>query len=289
MSLAVEIVHSSSFSRRMFHALFSDRLARIGILILASFILLALVVPLLSPYTYFEVDLKGKNQPPSFSHWFGTDDLGRDLFTRVWFGARISLFVGITAASIDLVIGIFWGGIAALAGGKAGELMMRTADVLATIPTLLVIISLIVVIGPGLHTIIIALSLLGWISMARVVRNQFMKVKQQGYVLAAKALGASFWRILFKHLLPNSVGPILVSLMLTIPSAIFTEAFLSYLGLGVQAPVASWGVMASEGLPALQYYPWRLFFPAGFICATLFAFNCLGEGMNEAFNRTVRL
>jgi oligopeptide transport system permease protein len=278
-----------SFPRRILSCLLTDRIAKTGLYLLTLFFLLALMVPWLSPYTYFDIDLKVKNQPPSLSHWFGTDDLGRDLFTRIWFGARISLFIGIAAASIDLVLGILWGGIAALSGGKIEEAMMRTADVLAAIPTLLVIISLIVVIGPGLHTVILALALLGWITMARIVRNQFNQVKQQAYVRAAETLGANSWHILMKHLLPNSVGPILVTLTLTIPSAIFTEAFLSYLGLGVQAPLASWGVMASEGLPALQYYPWRLFFPTGIICATLFAFNCLGEGLNDAFNRTMRI
>jgi oligopeptide transport system permease protein len=286
--IAINLTASPTFTRRLCQAFISNRLALVCACLLLLFLALALIVPYVSPYTYFEIDLQAKNQPPSLKHWFGTDDLGRDLFTRIWFGARISLFVGIAAASIDLVTGTLWGGAAALVGGKLEECMMRLADVLATIPTLLVIIALMVVMGPGLPTIIAALSLLGWIGMARVVRQQFLQVKQQSYVLAAKALGAGFWRILLRHLLPNSLGPILVTLTLTIPSAIFTEAFLSYLGLGVQAPIASWGVMASEGLPALAYYPWRLFFPAGMICATLCAFNGLGEGLNDAFNRAMR-
>lgn len=255
------------------------------------FILIALAVfaPLLSPHTYYGIDLSIKNQPPSIVHWFGTDDLGRDIFTRIWYGARISLFVGIAAATIDLIIGILWGGIAALAGGKIDESMMRLADILSSIPSLLVIISLMVVIGPGLHTIIIALSILGWITMARVVRGQLLQLKEQGYVLAARALGASFWRILFRHLFPNAIGPILVTLTLTIPSAIFAEAFLSFLGLGVQAPVASWGTMASEGLPAMEYYPWRLFFPAGFISITMLSFNLIGDGLNDAVSGATRI
>jgi len=244
----------------------------------------ALFIPILSPYTYYDINLSIKNQPPSLQHWFGTDDLGRDLFTRTWNGARISLFVGIAAAAIDLVLGMLWGGIAALAGGKVDEMMMRLADILSAIPSLLMIIALMVVIGPGLHTIIIALSLFGWITMARVVRGQLLQIKHNGYVIAAKALGASFWRILFKHLLPNSLGPIIVTLTLTIPSAIFTEAFLSYLGLGVQAPIASWGTMASEGLPAMEYYPWRLFFPSGLICLTMLAFNTIGDSLSNMFD-----
>ena len=261
----------------------TNRLAISAVITLITLVLMALLAPLLSTYTYYDIDLAHKNQPPSWEHWFGTDDLGRDLFTRIWYGARISLFVGIAAASIDLCIGMLWGGIAALWGGKVDETMMRFVDVLSAIPSLLVIIALMVVIGPGLHTIILALSLLGWMTMARVVRGQLINLKTQGYVLAAHALGAGFWRILLRHLFPNAVGPILVTLTLTIPSAIFAEAFLSYLGLGVQAPIASWGTMASEGLPALEYYPWRLFFPAGLISLTMLAFNALGDGLNDAF------
>jgi oligopeptide transport system permease protein len=223
---------------------------------------------------------------PSWEHWFGTDDLGRDMFVRIWYGARISLFVGISAALIDCIFGILWGGIAALCGGKTDEMMMRFVDVLYALPSLLVVTFLMVILGPGLLTILISLSLLGWITMARIVRAQFLILKEQGYVYASRALGAGFWRILFKHLLPNAFGPIVVSLTLTIPTAIFTEAFLSYLGLGVQAPIASWGTMSNEGLPALEYYPWRLFFPAGLICLTMLAFNAIGDGLNDALENS---
>ncbi|MEI8366174.1 MAG: ABC transporter permease [Parachlamydiaceae bacterium] len=249
---------------------------------LVVLIIMAVFAPLFSGYLYDEVDLSQKNLSPSAAHWFGTDDLGRDMFTRIWYGARISLFVGFAAAAIDMVVGVLWGGIAALSGGKIDEVMMRFVDIISAIPSLLIIISLIVVIGSGLHTIIIAIALLGWITMARVVRGQLIQLKEQGYVLAARSLGASFWRILFRHLLPNAAGPIVVTLTLTIPSAIFTEAFLSYLGLGVQAPIASWGTMASDGLPAMQYYPWRLFFPAAFISMTMLAFNLVS---NSAYGR----
>lgn len=260
----------------------ANRLALAAMLILCVILFCAIFIPLFSQYTYFDIDLLVANQAPSQAHWFGTDDLGRDIFVRLWYGARISLFIGVAAALIDLTIGMLWGGVAALAGGKIDEMMMRIADILYSIPSLLIIISLMVVLGPGLLTILIALSLLGWITMARVVRGQLLQLKQQGYVMAARGLGAGFWRILFKHLLPNALGPIIVTLTLTIPSAIFTEAFLSYLGLGVQAPIASWGTMASEGLPALEYYPWRLFFPAGLICLTILAFNLIGDGLNDA-------
>lgn len=279
---SIVIDYPMSFWKRTWKAFNSNIIARAALWILLILVMLAIFAPLLSPYTYYQIDLSIKNRPPSLTHWFGTDDLGRDIFTRVWFGARVSLSVGIAAALIDMVIGIFWGGIAALAGGKVDDCMMRVVDILSSIPSLLIIISLLVVLGPGLHTIVISLSILGWITMARVVRGQFLQIKEQPFVLAAQALGAGFWRILLKHLLPNAIGPILVTLTLTIPSAIFTEAFLSFLGLGVQAPVASWGTMASEGLPALEYFPWRLFFPSGFISLTMLAFNLFGDGLNDA-------
>lgn len=268
--------------KRSIRRFMTNRSACVSLFVLSLIFLCAIFVPMFSQYTYYDIDLLAANRAPSSAHWFGTDDLGRDVFVRLWYGARISLFVGLAAALIDLTIGMFWGGTAALAGGKVDEIMMRIADILYSIPSLLIVISLMVVLGPGLYTILIALSLLGWITMARVVRSQLLQLKQQGYVIAARGLGAGFWRILMKHLLPNALGPIFVTLTLTIPSAIFTEAFLSYLGLGVQAPIASWGTMASEGLSALEYYPWRLFFPAGFICLTILAFNLIGDGLNEA-------
>jgi oligopeptide transport system permease protein len=192
--------------------------------------------------------------------------------------------VGITAALIDVLIGVLWGGSAALSGGKTDELMMRIADVLYGLPYLLVVIMLMVVMGSGLIPIIIAMTITGWINMARIVRGQVLQLKEQEFVMAAEVLGASFSRILLKHLLPNAMGPIIVTMTLTVPTAIFTEAFLSFLGLGVQAPVASWGTMASEGLPALRYYPWRLFFPAAFISITMLAFNLVGDGLRDALD-----
>lgn len=276
--------HSAAFPETTLQKYKQNRLAMCALTFLCAIGLMAIFAPILSSHTYYGIDLLNTNQLPSPAHWFGTDDLGRDIFIRVWYGARISLFIGLTAALIDLIVGIIWGGIAALAGGKIDEAMMRIADILSAIPSLLIVISMLVVLGPGLHTIILALSLLGWITMARVVRGQLLQLKSQGYVLAAYSMGASFWRVLFKHLLPNAVGPILVTLTLTIPSAIFTEAFLSYLGIGVQPPIASWGTMASEGLPALEYYPWRLFFPATFIGLTILAFNIVGDALNDALD-----
>jgi oligopeptide transport system permease protein len=257
----------------------------VALLLLAAF---AIFGPLITPYTYYETNLALKNHPPSAKFWFGTDDLGRDMFARTACGARISLFVGVCAATIDVLLGIVWGGLAALAGGKLDNVMMRTADILYAVPHLLVVIMLMVVMGSGLIPILIALTITGWIGMARIVRGQLLQLKEQEFVIAAIALGASKTRILFKHLIPNAMGTIIVTMTFTIPIAIFAEAFLSFLGLGVQAPIASWGTMASDGLPAMRYYPWRLFFPAIFISITMLGFNLLGDGLRDAVDPKLR-
>lgn len=265
-----------------------NKLALFGVVLLVILVFMALFGPYMTPYDYETNDLINSNQPPSGEHWFGTDELGRDVFTRTWYGARISLFIGLAAALIDFAIGIIWGGISGFRGGRTDEVMMRFADILWGVPYLLLVILLMVVMGQGLTTMIIAMSITGWINMARIVRGQVLQLKSQEYVLAAQTLGASTSRIMSKHLIPNTMGPILVTMTLTIPSAIFTEAFLSYLGLGVPAPLASWGTMANDGLPALQYYPWRLFFPATFICLTIFAFNVIGDGLRDALDPRLR-
>ena len=281
--------HSSfSYWRGSWERLRHNRLGLLGLYTLIVLMAMAVFGPLLSHYSYYETHLHLKNQPPNAQFWLGTDELGRDLFTRCWWGARISLFVGITASLIDLVIGVLYGGVAALFGGVVDEWMMRCADILSSIPYLLVVILLMVVIGSGMTSIILALALTGWINMARIVRSQVLQIKGLDYITAAHALGASKKRILFRHLIPNAMAPIIVTLTLTIPSAIFAEAFLSFLGLGVQAPIASWGTMANDGLPALRYYPWRFFFPALFINLTMLSFNVLGDGLRDALDPRLR-
>ncbi len=280
---------SYSYWKDSWSRLKSNRLGMVGLIMLLLLLVLAIVGPLLTPYTYYETYLHLKNQPPSLQFWFGTDELGRDLFTRVWWGARISLFVGITASLIDLAIGVLYGAFAALVGGKTEETMMRLCDVLYSIPYLLVVILLMVIIGSGITTILLALTITGWIGMARIVRGQILQLKELDFVKAAESLGASRFRLMRRHLIPNAMGQIIVTMTLTVPTAIFAEAFLSFLGLGVQAPIASWGTMASDGLPALRYYPWRLFFPAGFISLTMLSFNLLGDALRDAFDPRLRL
>ncbi|XID95509.1 ABC transporter permease [Paenibacillaceae bacterium WGS1546] len=264
--------------------LLGNKLAMTGFWILVAIILFALLAPWLSPHDHFTNNLDKTNQPPSWQHWFGTDDLGRDMFVRTWKGAQISLFVGFAAAFIDLVFGIIYGGIMGYYGGKVDELMNRFAEILYAIPYLLVVILLLVVMEPSLTTIIVAMSIVGWINMAWIVRGQMMQLKTQEYALASKALGASASRIIFRHLIPNAMGPILVTMTLTVPSAIFTEAFLSFLGLGVQSPAASWGTMIDDGVKSMTLYPWRVLFPALFLSLTIFAFNVFGDGMRDAFD-----
>ncbi|MFJ8263476.1 ABC transporter permease [Rummeliibacillus sp. NPDC094406] len=278
---------SVSFWKEVMYRFSHNKLAIVGLIILIIVILMAIIVPWLSPYSYRE-QLGVYNKAPSLKHWFGTDDLGRDVFVRVWFGARISLFIGITAAIIDLIIGVAWGAISGLVGGRLDDIMMRIADVLTAVPYLLVVIILLVVLQPGLLPMIIALSITGWVNMARIVRGEVLSIKNQEYVLAARTLGAGTKHIILKHLVPNALGAILVTMTLTIPTAIFTESFLSYLGLGVPAPMASWGTMASEGNNALETAPWRLIFPAVFISVTIFAFNAVGDGLRDALDPKLR-
>jgi len=278
----------SSYWKDAWKTLRSNRSAIIAFYTLIFLMLMALFGPMLSSYTYYETHLSLKNSPPSTDFWFGTDTLGRDVFTRTWWGARISLFIGITASLIDLCIGVIYGTVAGFFGRKTEELMMRIADILYALPYILLVILLMMVVGSGLFSIILALAITGWIKMARIVRSQILQLKAMDFVKAAYALGASPMRIMLRHLIPNAIGPILVTLTFTIPTAIFTEAFLSFLGLGVQAPLASWGTMANEGLSALRYYPWQLFFPAGFISLTMISFNLLGNGLNDALDPRLR-
>lgn len=257
----------------------------IGSLLLTFILLLALLGPLLSPYNPYEIELAAKNSPPSLSHWFGTDELGRDLLIRACLGARISLSIGFAAALIDLVLGVFYGGMAAYIGGKVEEAMMRFADILYAFPYMLSVLVIMVLLDSGLFSILIAMTFIGWITMARIVRGATLLVKQQEYILASTGLGASRFFVIRKHILPNISGPIIVTTTLTIPSAIFTEAFLSFLGLGIRAPYASWGTMAHEGLSALTFYPWRLFFPAFLISLTMLSLNLIGDALKETYNK----
>ena len=274
-----------SIWRQSWIRLYSNKLALLGFIIIICLCHFATLGTLVTEHGYADQDLLSANQKPSSLHWFGTDDLGRDVFARTIFGAQISLSVGLIAAFIDFAIGVLYGGIAGYFGGRIDNVMMRFVDILYGIPYLLIVILLMVVMGPGLLTIIIALTATGWIGMARIVRGQVLQLKSSEYVLAAKALGAGSMNIIRRHLLPNALGVIIVQVTFSVPSAIFAEAFLSFLGLGIAAPLASWGTMANDGMSTiLSGYWWRLFFPAFFISLTMLAFNLLGDGLNQIFD-----
>lgn len=276
-----------SFWSEVFQTFMRNKLAMFGVVVLIIVALMAIFAPILSKYSFSE-QTGAYNVPPSSEFWFGTDNLGRDIFVRVWMGARISLIIGLAAAAIDVVIGVLWGSIAGVVGGRVDNFMMRVADVLTAVPYLLVVILLLVVMEQGIIPMIVALSITGWVRMARIVRGEVLSIKNQEYVLASRTLGASTWHLIKRHLIPNAMGSIIVTMTLTIPQAIFTESFLSYIGLGVTPPMASWGTMASEGNEAILTAPWRLIFPAVLISLTIFAFNAVGDGLRDALDPKLR-
>ena len=235
-----------------------------------------------------KLDLSQSKTVWNRSYIFGTDYLGRDLFARVMYGARISLLVALMAAIVQFFIGILYGGIAGYFGGKVDNIMMRIVDIISTVPLTLYVVLLMVVLSPGIVTIMIALGSVYWVDMARQVRGQILTIKNQEYVMAARTIGASTGKIMVRHLVPNAMGAIIVTLTMSIPNAIFTESFLSFIGLGVSAPAASWGTLANDALSGLRTYPYQLFFPSLFICLTVLAFNFLGDGLRDALDPKLR-
>jgi oligopeptide transport system permease protein len=265
-----------------------NKLAMFGLITLITLTLLAIFGPLLSSFDYATQNYDIKNQKPSAAHWFGTDDFGRDLWVRVWWGTRISLFIGIVAACLDLVFGVLYGGISAYYGGKVDDIMQRIIEIIYSIPFLLIAILLIVVIGPGVDTIIFAYAITGWVPMARLVRGQILTLKEQEYVLAARTLGAGAPRIILKHLVPNALGLIIVQITFIVPSAIFVESFLSFIGLGIRVPLASLGSLLSDGAGSIRLYPHRVLFPTVIFSLILMSFNLLGDGLRDALDPKMR-
>jgi oligopeptide transport system permease protein len=269
-----------------------NKLAIVGFWIIVSLTLAAIVGPMVSPYSYEETNLENTYQAPTWKHPFGTDQLGRDQLTRVLFGARISLAVGLVCAALNFIIGVTYGGVAAYFGGRIDEVMMRIVDVIYGIPTLIIVIILMVIFKnthvSSLVNVFIAIGLTYWLSMTRIVRGEILSLKEREFALAARTIGAPSLRILFKHLIPNAMGPIIVTLTLQIPQAIYTEAFLSYIGLGVAAPIASWGSLASDATEAIRSFPYLVVSPALAISLTMFAFNFLGDGLRDALDPRLR-
>ena len=245
---------------------------------------LAILVPLLSPYTYDGQDLTLRNDPPSLSHPLGTDKFGRDIFVRLMYGARISLSVGFAAAFINLFLGVVYGGVCGYFGGKLDMVLMRIADIIYSIPSMLYVIMVMLIFGSNIFSVLLALSVSGWIGMARQVRTQVMSLKEREYAQAARVMGASHRRILFKHLITNSIGPIIVNTTLMVPQAIFTEAFLAFVGIGISIPQSSWGTMANEARSLIQSYPIQMLWPVLAISLTMLSLNFIGDGLNEALD-----
>lgn len=250
--------------------------------------LLAILAPEFSRYSYKETNYDIIYQIPSMEHLFGTDQFGRDLWVRTWMGTRISLLIALVAALLDLTLGVTYGAVSALAGGKVDAIMQRIIEVLVGIPHLIIVILLMMVMPAGIWTIVVALSITGWVNMARLVRGSILKLKNQEFVLAARVLGTSTAGIIWKHLIPNTVGVIVINAMFTIPSAIFTEAFLSFIGIGMQEPKASLGVLINNGYQVLRNFPHVLIFPAIVIVLIMVCFSILGDGLRDALDPRMR-
>ncbi|MFL0248942.1 ABC transporter permease [Clostridium neuense] len=279
---------SLSYWQDVIRRLRKDKLAMFGLGFVIFIALAAIFGPMLSRYSYTAQNLSNGNIGPSASHWFGTDKFGRDLFVRVLEGARISLTIGLVASILSIFIGVIYGGISGYFGGIVDNIMMRVVEAIYAIPMTIYVILIMIVLKPGLISIILALTISFWVTMARIVRGQIMSLKQQEFVLAAKTIGASNMRIILKHLIPNCLGQIIVTLTLSVPDAIFQEAFLSFIGLGIPAPLASWGSLASDALGGYQLYPYQLIFPALAISLTMLAFNLLGDGLTYALDPKMR-
>lgn len=250
-------------------------------IILGVWVLLAVLVPLFWPFSYSEQNGDIRNQAFSLTYWFGTDRFGRDLFARVWYGAGISLLVGISSALINGILGILVGAFSGWLGGAADMVLMRIGDIISSIPSMIYVILIMLAAGSGPGSIILGLCVAGWVDMARIVRGEILRLKEADYACAAKMEGLSSMRILFRHLLPNAAGPILVNLIFLIPQAIFTESFLSFLGVGIAAPAASLGTIIQEARSQMVLYPWQMACPLVVLCVMLLCLNAVGSVLED--------
>src|SRR6201996_1983729 len=274
--------------------LLKNRAAVVSMVVLAFIALLALLAPLLSPFAYDEVNYDIIACAPGWwplpaaciapGHLFGTDAVGRDLFVRVLFGARVSLAVGLVATLGALIIGVLYGAIAGYVGGRLDGLMMRIVDVLYSLPFIFFVIILMVMFDRNFILLFVAIGAVEWLTMARIVRGQTLSIKQKEFIEAARAAGVGPFGIILRHIIPNVVGPVMVYVTLTVPGVILTESFLSFLGLGIQEPLTSWGVLISDGADQMETAPWMLLFPALFMAVTLFCFNFIGDGLRDALD-----
>ena len=277
-------IQSKSFARNVWESFSRNRLALVGLILLAVLVCAAVFGPMLSPYPYDGMDAMSRNQGSTAAHWFGTDQMGRDVFTRVLYGARVSLLVGFASTALNLLIGVLYGSIAGYVGGRVDMVMMRIVDVIYAVPAMIYMILLMLIFGSNIYSVMLGICVNGWINMARIVRSQVMSLKEQEFSVAAFVIGASRKRILFRHLLLNSLGPIIVTVTLMIPQAIFTEAFLSFIGIGISAPMASLGTLAQDAKMLMNVYPMQMVWPVLVICIVIFSLNFIGEGLETALN-----
>lgn len=268
--------------------LLRNRVAIFSLVLLAVIILMAFVGPLLTPYTSYGQNLDRALERPSAEYWFGTDSFGRSMFDRVWEGTRVSLYIALIATAIDIGIGMFYGAISGYYGGRVDNIMQRFTEIVIGIPNLVVIILLLVVLPPGILTIALALSITAWAGTARLIRGQVLSLKNQEFFLASRTLGAGARRLILKHLIPNVLYLVIITLMFTVPTAIFFEAFLSFIGLGIQVPQASLGSLMEDGAKNLQFEPYLVFFPALILATLLLCFNLLGDGLRDALDPRMR-
>lgn len=265
-----------------------NKVAMTSLIILIVLGTMCIIGPYLNGYKFEVTDSKAINLFPNSVHWFGTDSLGRDMFSRVWIGGRVSLLIGLIGTFISITVGTLYGGISGYAGGRVDHYMMRVIEILVSIPSLVMVILLSLYLGSGIVSLIIALTAFGWIGTARMVRGQVLQIKQQEFVMASISLGASPMRVVIKHLIPNTLGIIIVGITFRIPGLIFAEAFLSFMGLGVQIPNTSWGALAATARENIMFYPYQLFYPSLMIALTMLSFSLLGDGLRDALDPKLR-
>lgn len=280
----VETVNGNSLWRDALRRFLRNKPAMIGLIVLSVLLTLCILAPLIAPYSVDAQDLSLGASPPGRSHFLGSDILGRDLFSRILYGGQISFAVGLCATLVSVLIGVSWGAIAGWVGGRTDVVMMRIVDMAYAFPFTIFVIILMVFFERSLLLLFAAIGAVEWLTMARIVRGQVMALKNQEFIDAAIGLGLSNFRIITRHILPNITGPIIVYATLTIPAVMLLEAFLSFLGLGVQPPASSWGILIREGAESMEEYPWLLIFPGAVLSATLFALNFIGDGLRDALD-----
>ncbi|HEX6101591.1 MAG TPA: ABC transporter permease subunit [Alphaproteobacteria bacterium] len=279
-----EAIKGRSLWADAWRRLLRNRAAVASAIVLALVSIACFAAPWIAPYPIDDIDWENISTPPSAAHWFGTDENGRDLFTRTLYGGQVSLMVGIVATLVSLAIGVIWGAVAGFFGGRVDAIMMRTVDILYSLPYMFFVILLVVFFGRNILLIFVALGAVQWLDMARIVRGQTLSLKRKEFIEAAHASGVSTFNIIRRHIIPNTLGPVVIYITLTVPSVILTESFISFLGLGVQEPQTSWGVLIAEGARVMETAPWSLIYPAIFLGVTLFCFNFIGDGLRDALD-----